>query len=271
MLGSDVARVAEDSGHEVTALARTDLDVTDEAAVRAAVAEHGPEAIVNCAAWTDVDGAEDDYDGALAVNGTGAGIVAAAAAAAGAIVVYPSTDYVFDGAKQEGYVESDPTAPLSAYGRSKLEGEIATAAANPRHCVVRSSWLFGTHGRNFAATMLGLASEHDEVVVVRDQVGCPTFTGHLAEGLVRLLDMDAFGTHHMAGAGHCSWYEFAVEIFRQAGVDCRVMSTTTDMLDRRAPRPACSVLLSEREHPVLLPPWQDGLAAFLAEREQVAP
>ena len=135
---------------------------------------------------------------------------------------------------------------------------------------MRASWLFGVNGRNFVETMLSLANHQDEVVVVRDQVGCPTYTGHLAQGLVRLLDGDppAYGIHHMAGSGQCSWYEFAVEIFRQAGVPCQVLSATSDMLDRPAPRPAYSVLVSEHEHPILLPEWEEGLSAFLAERAE---
>ena len=141
-------------------------------------------------------------------------------------------------AKAEGYVESDAVGPISGYGRSKLAGEREVAAANPRHWIVRSSWLFGVNGRNFVETMLGLAQDREEVVVVRDQIGCPTYTGHLAAGLVRLLDGEDYGMHHMAGGGRCSWYDFAVEIFKQAGVDCRVLSMTSDMLDRPAPRPA---------------------------------
>jgi dTDP-4-dehydrorhamnose reductase len=184
-------------------------------------------------------------------------------------VIYPSSDYVFNGSNEDGYVESDETNPISAYGQSKLAGEEETAAANPRHFIVRSSWLFGVNGRNFVDTMLGLADTQDEVVVVRDQVGCPTYTGHLAAGLVRLLDGDDYGIHHMAGGGRCSWYEFAVEIFRQAGSTCRVLSATSDMLDRPAPRPAFSVLASEREHPILLPDWQEGLADYLVERAEV--
>jgi len=184
-------------------------------------------------------------------------------------VVYPSSDYVFDGAREDGYVESDETGPLSAYGKSKLAGEEETAAANPRHFIVRASWLFGLNGRNFVDTMLGIADHQEEVVVVRDQVGCPTYTGHLARGLIRLLDGDDYGIHHMASGGRCSWYEFAVEIFRQAGVDCHVLSATSDMLERPAPRPAFSVLVSEREHPILLPDWHDGLRDYLAERAQV--
>jgi dTDP-4-dehydrorhamnose reductase len=269
MLGRDVALAARDVGHEPILLTHAELDIGDREATEQAFVEHYPRAVVNCAAWTNVDGAEEHLAEAKDVNGRGAGNVAAAAAAVGASVIYPSTDYVFDGSKEEGYVESDKVGPLSAYGMSKLAGERETAAANERHWIVRSSWLFGVNGRNFVDTMLGLARDRDEVIVVRDQIGCPTYTGHLAAGLVRLLDTEAYGVHHMAGAGRCSWYDFAVEIFRQAGLDTRVLSMTSDMLDRPAPRPAYSVLLSEREHPVLLPDWQQGLADYLAERAEV--
>jgi dTDP-4-dehydrorhamnose reductase len=269
MLGRDVALAARAVNHEPIALAREELDITDREAVERAVIENNPGAVVNCAAWTDVDGAESHLEEAIAANGTGAGIVAAAAASLNVPVIYPSSDYVFDGSNEEGYVESDATGPLSAYGQSKLAGEEQTIAANPRHFVVRASWLFGVNGRNFVDTMLGLADTQEEVVVVRDQVGCPTYTGHLAEGLLRLLDGDDYGVHHMAGGGRCSWYEFAVEIFRQAGADCRVLSATSDMLDRPAPRPPFSVLVSEREHPILLPDWQEGLHDYLAERAEV--
>jgi dTDP-4-dehydrorhamnose reductase len=268
MLGRDVARAAEAVGHEPIPLGHDELDITDASAVERAFIEHNPGAAVNCAAWTDVDGAETHLEEATVANGAGAGNVASAAAALHVPVVQPSTDYVFDGSKPDGYVESDEVNPLSAYGRSKLAGEHETAAANPDHFIVRASWLFGVNGRNFVDTMLGLASHQEEVLVVRDQIGCPTYTGHLARGLVRLLDGEDYGIHHMAGGGQCSWYEFAVEIFEQAGVECSVLSATSDMLDRPAPRPAYSVLVSEREHPILLPDWQDGLSAFLAERAE---
>jgi len=188
MLGRDVALAARAVNHEPIALAREELDITDREAVERAVIESNPGAVVNCAAWTDVDGAESHLEEAIAANGTGAGIVAAAAASLNVPVIYPSSDYVFDGSNEEGYVESDPTGPLSAYGQSKLAGEEQTIAANPRHFVIRASWLFGVNGRNFVDTMLGLADTQEEVVVVRDQVGCPTYTGHLAQGLLRLLD-----------------------------------------------------------------------------------
>jgi dTDP-4-dehydrorhamnose reductase len=268
MLGHDVTRVAEQAGHDVTALTREDLDITEAGAVGEAVLSEQPEAIVNCAAWTDVDGAESDLEGAIAVNGAGAANIAAAADRIGSKVVLPSTDYVFDGTKEQPYLESDEVNPLSAYGKSKLAGEVETTAHNPRHFIVRASWLFGVNGKNFVDTMLDLGRTLDEVVVVKDQIGCPTYTGHLAESLVRLVEWGDYGVYHMAGAGECSWYEFAIEIFRQAGIVCRVLSTTTEMLGRPAPRPAYSVLATEREATIRLPDWQQGLAAFLAERTE---
>jgi dTDP-4-dehydrorhamnose reductase len=268
MLGHDVVREAEQAGHEVVRLGHEELDVTDAGAVERVLRAERPEALINCAAWTDVDGAEEHLDEATRVNGAGAGVLAAAAGEIGAKVVYPSSDYVFDGSKGSPYFESDPVGPLSGYGKSKLAGEAETAAGNPRHFIVRSSWLFGVHGKNFVDTMLNLGRTHDEVVVVKDQIGCPTYTGHLAEGLVRLVEWDEFGVYHMAGTGECSWYEFAIEIFGQSGVECRVMATTTDMLGRPAPRPPYSVLMSEREAAVYLPDWREGLAAFLAERAE---
>jgi dTDP-4-dehydrorhamnose reductase len=268
MLGRDLVSLAEEAGHDVTGLAHDELDITDAASVEGAVRAEQPEAVINSAAWTDVDGAEDDLEGALAVNETGASNVAAAAAEVGAKVIFPSTDYVFDGSKNEPWLESDGTNPLGAYGRSKLAGEIATAKHNPRHFIVRSSWLFGVGGKNFVDTMLNLGRDHDEVVVVKDQIGSPTYTGHLADGLVRLLEWDLYGVRHMAADGQCSWYEFTIEIFAQAGVDCRVLSQTSDMLKRKAPRPAYSVLGTERDPALYLPDWKEGLAAFLAKRTE---
>jgi len=222
--------------------------------------------VINCAAFTDVDGAEREPDPAMKVNADGARNLAAAAAAVGATVVYPSTDYVFDGSKDSPYLETDEPSPLGSYGTSKLAGEVDTAAVNPQHFIVRSSWLFGVGGRNFVETMLGMAEDNDFVVVVRDQVGSPTYTAHLAEGLVRMLDTRAYGLHHMSAAGECSWYDFAVAIFERAGVDCRVMSAATDELARPAPRPAYSVMDTQYEDAIHLPRWQDGLTYYLQER-----
>lgn len=267
MLADDVVKAARAANHETVPLGLSELDVTDRGAVEDAVADVQPGAVVNCAAYTNVDQAESEPEEALRVNAAGAGNVAAAAARVGARIVYPSTDYVFDGSKTGPYTESDEPAPRSSYGRSKLAGEERTATANDRHFVVRTSWLFGTSGGNFVETMLSLASDHGEVLVVRDQVGCPTYTGHLAEGLVRLVDTHAFGLHHMAGAGSCSWYEFALRIFERAGVDCRVLSCTTEEFPRPAPRPANSVLETDwGDDAIRLPDWTAGLDAYLAER-----
>jgi dTDP-4-dehydrorhamnose reductase len=262
MLGQDVVSAA--AAHTVSAPSHAELDVTDAAAVRACVADFAPSAVINCAAWTDVDGAESDPDGAFAVNATGAANVADAAAHAGARLVHVSTDYVFDGGKRTPYVESDATGPLGAYGRTKLAGEQAVAAAGGSHAIVRSSWLFGAGGANFVATMLRLAAERDELAVVTDQVGCPTFTGHLAPALLELAAGDAQGIFHVAGTGACSWHDFAREIFRQAGADCEVLPATTADMGRPAPRPAFSVLASERPETPSLPSWHDGLASYLS-------
>jgi dTDP-4-dehydrorhamnose reductase len=266
MLGRDVVLAAGNAGHDVVGFGHTELDITDPAALGTKFELERPDVVINCAAWTDVDGAEASEDAALAVNGAAAGNVAAAAASVGASVVYVSSDYVFDGSKGAPYVETDQTAPLSAYGRTKLAGEEATAANNKRHFVVRSSWLFGIGGSNFVETMLRLASTQNEVLVVRDQVGSPTYTWHLAYGIVRLIEGVEFGIHHMAAGGACSWYDFAREIFDQAKVECLVLSATTDMLGRPAPRPAYSALESQREHAIELPPWRDGLSAYLSQR-----
>ncbi len=267
MLGRDVMLAAGNAGHDVVGFGRAELDVTDASALERKFDLERPDVVINCAAWTDVDGAEAAEQEAFAVNGAGAGNVAAAAAEVGASVVYVSSDYIFDGLKGAPYVESDQVAPLSAYGRTKLAGEEATVAANKRHFVVRSAWLFGIGGPNFVETMLRLSGSGNEVLVVRDQVGSPTYTWHLAYGIVRLIEGIEFGIHHMAAAGQCSWYEFAREIFEQAKVECKVLSITTEEFGRPAPRPPFSALTSQREHAIRLPSWQDGLAGYLAQRQ----
>lgn len=271
MLGRDVVRAAADAGHDPRALSRAELDVLDAGATAAAIAAARPDVVVNCAAYTNVDGAETDEATATRVNGDGAGHVAEAAARVDAALVHVSTDYVFDGRKEDPYVESDPVGPASAYGRSKLAGEQAVTAAGPRHAIARSSWLFGTGGRNFVDTMLRLARERDEVRVVADQVGCPTYTAHLARALVSLAESDAYGVHHVAAEGACSWYDFAVEIFRLDDADCRVEACTTAEFPRPAPRPGFSVLATERDDgPAALPHWVEGLEAYLGERRGAA-
>jgi dTDP-4-dehydrorhamnose reductase len=268
MLGTDVVRTGRTIGHDVVALARDDLDVTDQKRVERRIMRERPGAVINCAAWTSVDGAEEHESEAERVNGDAAGFVAEAAARVDAKVIYISSDYVFDGAKKGPYTESDEPNPLNAYGRSKLAGERATAQANRHSFLVRTSWLFGTAGDNFVEAMLRLGNSGGPVVVVHDQLGCPTYTGHLAGGLLRLVDSVSYGIHHIAASGSCSWYEFAMEIFRQAGVVTRVMATTTDMMERPAKRPANSVLRSGREIPIELPDWERGLVDYLARKDE---
>ncbi|HTP22061.1 MAG TPA: dTDP-4-dehydrorhamnose reductase [Solirubrobacteraceae bacterium] len=266
MLGQDVAAAAKGAGHDVVTLTRGELDIVDRAAAEATLRDARPDVVVNCAAWTNVDGAESSPADALSVNGTGAGNVARAAAAAGAWTVHVSTDYVFDGTKREPYVESDPIGPVSEYGRSKLAGEHEVADSAPgRHTTVRSSWLFGAGGPCFPATIIRLAGERDELKVVDDQIGCPTFTGHLAQALVELAARESppVGVLHVAGGGTCSWYEFAREIVAAAGVSCEVQTCSTAEMPRLATRPAYSVLRSERDAPEL-PDWRRGLAQYMA-------
>jgi dTDP-4-dehydrorhamnose reductase len=267
MLGHDVMLAAGNAGHDVVGYGRAELDVTDPGALARKFDLERPDIVINCAAWTDVDGAETSEQAAFAINGKGAGNVAAAANEVEARVVHVSTDYVFDGAKGAPYVESDQPAPLSAYARTKLAGEEAVAAANKRHFIVRSAGLFGIAGRNFVDTMLRLSEAQNEVTVVRDQVASPTYTWHLAYGIVRLIEGLEYGIHHMVAAGQCSWYEFAREIFEQAQVECRVLSITSEEFGAAAPRPAFSALVSQREHAIRLPSWQDGLAGYLAQRK----
>lgn len=267
MLGRDAVAAIAARGHSVAGLARSELDITDSAAVEDVIADLRPDAVVNCAAWTDVDGAEADERAAMRVNDTAAGIVSATAAAYGASVLYVSSDYVFDGAKGAPYVESDMPGAISAYGRSKQAGETSTQTANRRHFIVRSSWLFGTGGPNFVETMLRVGNEQPEVIVVSDQVASPTYTPHLAQALALVIDSDEYGIHHIAAGGRCSWFEYAQEIFDQAGVECRVMAGTTEMLGRPAPRPPLSLLVSERPDPIALPDWHQGLAEYLSARE----
>jgi len=212
--------------------------------------------VLHAAAWTDVDGAEADPAGAELVNVVGTRNVAAL----GAPVVYFSTDYVFDGAKREPYLESDEPGPVSVYGRTKLEGEQEVRDG----WIVRSSWLFGRTGTNFVRTMLRLGAERDEVSVVADQRGCPTYVGHLAEATRELLELPQ-GVWHVAAEGECTWAEFARAIFEEAGVDCLVREITTEELGRPARRPAYSVLRSEREGAPCLPHWRDGLRACLEQ------
>jgi dTDP-4-dehydrorhamnose reductase len=274
MLGHDVRRVGERSGHELILVDLPELDITDEQAVTSLFASQRPEATINCAAWTDVDGAETHRELVHAVNADGAGNLARAAAQIGTPLLHISTDYVFDGSapldadgRPRPYLESDPTGPRSVYGETKLAGERQVLAASPSHTVVRTAWLYGIDGPNFVATMLRLAGELEAVQVVDDQIGSPTWSGHLAPAVLGLLERGVSGLVHLTGAGSVSWNGFAKEIFRQADVTCRVEAIASSEMARPAPRPAFSVLETEREDILPMGPWQDGLAGYLAARD----
>lgn len=263
MLGQDLQQAL--SGRDVTALSRADLDVTDLAAVRAAVASH--DVVINASAYTKVDDAEEHEDDAFAVNATGVQNLAIAASESGARLVQVSTDYVFDGSATAPYDELAPRNPISAYGRTKAEGERLALAAHPDGTyIVRTAWTYGAGGPNFAKTMLRLASSHDTVSVVTDQLGQPTWTGDLARQIVELLDSDAApGVYHATNAGEASWFEFTREIFLVCGLDPdRVKPTTSAQFVRPAPRPDYSVLGHDAWARAGLSPMRNWRAALSA-------
>ena len=243
-----------------------EIDITDAASISRVLDESQPDLVINCAAFTRVDDAETHVDEAMRVNGEGAGNVASAAASRGAKVVHISTDFVFDGEKESPYVETDVPRPLSIYGRSKLEGERRVAAAAEDHLIVRTSWLYGPGGRNFVTTILELAGKQDELRVVDDQRGCPTYTRDLARAIWALCKADARGIVHAAGRAACSWYEFACEIVRRLPLDAEVTAVTSDEFKRPAERPANSVLDTSRLRDLTgfeFPHWTESLADYL--------
>jgi dTDP-4-dehydrorhamnose reductase len=248
--GGQLGRALADVFPRAIALPREELDVT-----RPFVLDFRPSLALHAAAWTDVDGAEAEEQQAYHVNTIGTRNVVAL----GVPVVYFSTDYVFDGRKDGPYLESDPPSPLGAYGRTKLAGELEVSAG----WIVRSSWLFGPTGKNFVRTMLRLGVERKEVRVVDDQVGCPTYVGHLAQAIKELLSRPG-GLWHLAAEGECTWAEFAEAIFEEARLDCRVERISSAELGRAAPRPAYAVLRSERANAPRLPHWREGLRACLS-------
>lgn len=261
MLGRDLQTAL--GGRAVTAAARHELDIADAAAARDAVRGH--DVVINAAAYTKVDDAESHEEDALRVNALGAENLARAAAEEGAVLVQLSTDYVFDGTATSPYAEDAPLAPVSAYGRTKAEGERRALAAHPDGTiVVRTAWLYGQHGPNFAATMLALAAQRDTLTVVDDQRGQPTWTHDLAEQIVRLLDSGARrGVVHGTSSGETSWFGFARAVFEEAGLDPeRVQPTDSSTFVRPAPRPAYSVLGHGAWAPLGLEPIRDWRSAL---------
>jgi dTDP-4-dehydrorhamnose reductase len=261
-LGHAVRRVF--TRHELLPRAHAELDVADAAAVAAALAELGPDLLLNAAAYTAVDRAEDEPEAAYRVNRDGPRALAEATARRGIPLLHVSTDYVFDGEKGAPYVESDATHPLSVYGASKLAGEEAVRRANPRHWIVRTAWLYGPVGANFALSIRAAALREPRLRVVDDQWGSPSYAPHLAAALERLVDGDAFGTHHLANGGVASRFEFAAALLAALGSATPLEPIPTSAWPTRARRPRNTALATERTTGIALPDWRDGVRDFAA-------
>ena len=266
-LGRESVLALRAAGHETVALRRSELDISVWGAAERALAEHRPDAVLNCAAWTAVDAAEADPDAAMRANALGPGLLASACAAAAVRLCHISTDFVFDGSATAPMDESTPPNPLGAYGASKLAGEDEVRRRCPDHQLVRTAWLFGQQGPNFVLTMLRLAAERGALRVVADQRGSPTWTGSLAPALVRLLELGVPGTFHLVNAGEATWHELARAVLEEAGLgQVPVEPITTAEYPTPARRPAYSVLEPRAwrqlgEPP--LPPWRDALRLYL--------
>ena len=272
-LGVELARALAGCG-DVIGRDLPEFDITGPACA-GAVAELEPDWVVHAAAVTDVDGCERDPALAMAVNGEGTRRVAEGCRRAGAGLVYISTDYVFDGLKGSAYLEADAPTPLSAYGRSKLEGERAVQKIAPRWAIVRTAWLYGVDGKNFVKTIVAKAAAGEELRVVDDQIGSPTYARDLAEALAALLSRGLTGVYHLTNGGSCSWFEFAREILREGGFAATsVLPIGSRELDRLARRPAYSVLTNrawERAGLSGLRPWPQALAAMLGAWRAAGP
>ncbi len=255
--------------HEVVGLTRSACDLTDEGAVRETFQSQKPDLVFHLAAFTNVDGCELDPQKAQASNEVATLNVARAAEGVGAAVLYISTDYVFDGRATSPYSEDAPTHPLSVYGQTKLRGERHIQEILDHYFIVRTSWLYGPHGKNFVSTVLRLAGERPELRIVNDQRGAPTYTRHLAQKLANLAATREYGVYHVAAEGNCTWFEFARKIVEFSGLEgIRVTPISSSEFGRPAPRPAYSVLATQRLNSLgigLLPHWQAGLESYLAE------
>jgi len=266
MLGQDLLK---ELPGEVRGLDLPDIDITSLESVHEVLGRLRPRVVVNAAAYTDVDGCESNQELAMQVNGEGVAFLAMICRDIGARLVQISTDYVFNGGKGSPYLEDDPTGPLSVYGESKLAGEL-NARFTPDHLIIRTQWLYGLHGKNFVETMLRLATEKDELAVVDDQIGSPTWTVDLAKGVRALIEHDCKGIYHAANSGFCSWNEFSKAIFAEAGVPVRVKPLTTEQLGRPARRPLYSTLdcgKLARDTGFQLQPWAEALKQYLNKRK----
>lgn len=272
-LGRDVTLLLEKEGHSVLACTREQLDITNQHDCKNVISTYRPEVVIHCAAYTAVDAAETDVDGAYQVNAIGTRNVAVAAEQIGAKLIYISTDYVFDGTSEVPYQEYDNTNPQSVYGKSKRAGEVLVQSLSSRWFIVRTSWVYGVYGNNFVKTMLKLGQEKPKLQVVHDQKGSPTYTADLAGFLLKLMQTEMYGIYHASNSGTCTWYEFTEAIFAEArnaggfAIQAQLEPCTTEQFPRPAPRPRNSVMnhLSIRTNGLAdIRPWREGLREFIS-------
>ena len=268
-LGRELAGFLNDTVHDVVGVTHGECDITSPGSIAGTMEHVRPDAVINCAAWTRVDAAEHEREAAFAVNATGPRLLAVECARRGVLLCQISTDYVFDGAAASPYREDAETHPLGVYGASKAAGEAHVRNVAPRHQIVRTAWLYGQDGPNFVLTMLRLAREVGELRVVADQFGAPTWTGHLAPALVRLVELGDTGTFHLTNSGETTWHGFAGAIVADAGIAVPVVAIETDEFPTPAPRPPYAVLDNaawRRLGNAPLPHWRDGLREYLRRR-----
>jgi len=269
-LGTDLMNELKKQGLEGIGVDVEEMDITDLEACRRVICQAQVDAVIHCAAYTAVDAAEDHVDLCRKINGEGTRNVALACKEAGVKLMYISTDYVFDGQGTRPWEPDDHRDPLNVYGQTKYEGELAVEELSDRYFIVRIAWVFGVAGKNFIKTMLRLGKQNGAVSVVNDQIGSPTYTYDLARLLVDMIQTDKYGRYHATNEGLCSWYEFACEIFRQAGMDVKVTPVTSEAFAAKAKRPSNSRMSKEKLSDngfTRLPSWQDALGRFLKEIE----
>ena len=269
-LGHDVVNELEKRGHQAVGVDIEEMDITDEASVNQVIRENLPEAVIHCAAYTAVDAAEDNVELCRRVNGDGTRNIAKVCRDLDIKMMYISTDYVFNGQGTRPWEPHDHREPLNVYGQTKCEGELAVEENLEKYFIVRIAWVFGVNGKNFIKTLLNLGKTRDTLTVVADQIGSPTYTYDLSRLLVDMIETDKYGRYHATNEGLCSWYEFACEIFRQAGMKVNVLPVESKDYPAKATRPMNSRMSKEKltENGFkLLPPWQDALSRYLKEIE----
>lgn len=265
-LGYDVVNELEKRGHTAIGTDVEEMDITDEGKVREVLSAEKPDAVIHCAAYTAVDAAEDNVELCRKINAEGTENIAKACKELGCKLLYVSTDYVFNGEGERPWEPDDEREPLNVYGQTKYEGELAVEKYVEKFFIVRIAWVFGINGKNFIKTMLRLGEDHDELTVVADQIGSPTYTYDLARLLVDMIGSEKYGRYHATNEGLCSWYDFAVEIFRQAGMDVRVRPVTSEEYPAKAKRPHNSRMDKaklEENGFERLPDWKDALGRYL--------